>query len=203
MDNIKLYKLFPTPIFECKVDDHVNLNKELQEYIYNLKAKDEKGLSKSNGGGGWHSPIFLISESEVLKKFCNKISKHLLEITSKHYGWKCKLEQIHFEGMWSVINSKNSYNVRHLHPHCHLSAAYYVKASENCGKIKFFDPVDAKVMTSPVKTNFNELSAEVVNFVPHEGDLLIFPSYLHHAVEENLSNDDRIVISFNLSILNK
>jgi ectoine hydroxylase-related dioxygenase (phytanoyl-CoA dioxygenase family) len=37
--------------------------------------------------------------------------------------------------------------------------------------------------------------------VPEEGDLLIFPSYLHHSVEENLSEDERIVISFNIEIL--
>ena len=33
-----------------------------------------------------------------------------------------------------------------------------------------------------------------------EGKLLIFPSYIHHAVEENLSDQDRVVISFNIDI---
>lgn len=46
---------------------------------------------------------------------------------------------------------KNSYNVRHFHPNCNLSAAYYVKAKEKCGRIKFFDPVDQKAMQSPAK----------------------------------------------------
>ena len=35
-----------------------------------------------------------------------------------------------------------------------------------------------------------------------EGDLLIFPAYLPHGVEENKSNEDRIVISFNIIINN-
>ena len=33
-----------------------------------------------------------------------------------------------------------------------------------------------------------------------EGDLLIFPGYLPHKVSENESNEDRIVISFNVGI---
>lgn len=200
MNDIKILKLFPTPVFHCKVDDYVNLNNELEKYIYNLRKKDETGLKVSNGGGGWHSPMFKISESEILKKYCHKISKHLYEITTKHYAWDCKIEHIQFEAMWSIINSKNSYNLRHFHPNCHLSAAYYVKAKENCGKIKFFHPVDAKVINSPPKKKIVDISAEAININPNEGDLLVFPSYLHHSVEENLSGEDRIVISFNISI---
>ena len=135
-----------------------------------------------------------------MKKFLNLLSPHLFEIITKDYGWKCNPEQIRFEGMWSVINTKNSYNIRHFHPNCHLSAAYYVKAKENCGKIKFFDPLDQKLIKSPTKLKTTDLSAEVANFTPNEGDLLIFPSYLHHSVEENLSGEDRIVISFNVDI---
>ena len=55
-------------------------------------------------------------------------------------------------------------------------------------------------MKSPSKTKQTELSAEALSFTPDEGDLLIFPAYLHHSVEENLSNEDRIVISFNVDI---
>ena len=200
MSNKKIYKLFATPVFECKLDNFENLNLELEKYIYNLKKEDEKGLKLSNGGGGWHSPYFEITKSEVVKKFLNLLSPHLFEIITKDYGWKCNPEQIRFEGMWSVINTKNSYNIRHFHPNCHLSAAYYVKAKENCAKIKFFDPLDQKLIKSPTKSKTTDLSAEVVNFTPNEGDLLIFPSYLHHSVEENLSGEDRIVISFNVDI---
>ena len=34
-----------------------------------------------------------------------------------------------------------------------------------------------------------------------EGDLLIFPGYLPHKVAENETDEDRIVISFNVDIL--
>ena len=48
----------------------------------------------------------------------------------------------------------------------------------------------------PIK-EYNEISCEEVKMEPEEGKLLLFPAYLQHSVEENLSDDDRIVISFN------
>ena len=55
-----------------------------------------------------------------------------------------------------------------------------------------------KTMYHPPIQKFNEISAEIIKIEPEEGKLLLFPSYLNHAVEENLSDEDRIVISFNL-----
>ena len=117
---------------------------------------------------------------------------------SDHMGWHINKEKIKILDMWSIINSKNTFNLQHNHPNSLLSAAYYVKASKNSGKIKFFDPKEMKTMYHPPIKSFNEISAEIIKLEPEEGKLLLFPSYLHHAVEENLSDDDRIVISFNL-----
>lgn len=201
MERMKTHLMFPSPVFECSIKDHEELNLELIKYIYELKEKDKEGLDLSNSGDGWHSPYFEISKIDVLKKFISKIFPFIFEISTKEYGWDCTPEKIRITGMWSVINSKNSYNLRHFHPNCNLSAAYYVKAKEKCGNIKFFDPVDQKAMQSPAKREPNNLSSDVASFTPNEGDLLIFPSYLHHSVEENLSEEDRIVISFNIKIL--
>tara|TARA_Y200000002_G_scaffold383013_1_gene402600 strand:+ start:194 stop:808 length:615 start_codon:yes stop_codon:yes gene_type:complete len=201
MEKMKTHLMFPSPVFECSIEKHEELNLELTKYIYELREKDKKGLDLSNSGGGWHSPYFEISKIDVLKKFVSKIFPFIFEITTKEYGWNCTPEKIRITGMWSVINKKNSYNLRHFHPNCNLSAAYYVKAKEKCGNIKFFDPIDQKAMQSPVKKTPNSLSSEVASFTPNEGDLLIFPSYLHHSVDENLSEEDRIVISFNVEIL--
>ena len=49
--------------------------------------------------------------------------------------------------------------------------------------------------------NKNELNMTVGGIEISEGDLLIFPAYLPHSVGMNLSDEDRIVISFNVDIL--
>ena len=47
----------------------------------------------------------------------------------------------------------------------------------------------------------NELNSNSASIKINEGDLLIFPAYLPHSVEENKSNEDRVIVSFNIDIL--
>ena len=77
---------------------------------------------------------------------------------------------------------------------------YYIKAPKNCGDILFFDPRSAKVNRKPPTTKSNELNSEEVNITPQDGMIVFFPSYLHHAVDENKSDEERIIISFNIDM---
>ena len=115
-------------------------------------------------------------------------------------GWKYDSNSVDIEGMWSIINKKGSFNIQHNHPNSYLSSAYYVRHPEKSGSIKFFDPREQKSIRSPKIKNYGELSAATVEIEPKEGDLLIFPSYLYHAVAENLSEENRIIVSFNVDI---
>ena len=198
MSDTRIYKLFPVPIFEKKLDNHEELNNQLEEYINNLKKEDPKGQIKSNAGG-WHSPFFNMRDT-VVKKFISKFNIFLHNIVTDSMSWKCEAKDIVLLNMWSIINPKNTFNIRHHHPNSALSAAYYVKAKKNSGKINFFDPKDVKTMYHPPIKTYNELSSEVVAVEPEEGKLLLFPAYLQHSVGENLSSEDRIVISFNVNI---
>ena len=102
--------------------------------------------------------------------------------------------------MWAIINKKNSFNVMHNHQNCYFSAAYYVKKPINSGDITFFDPNEAKTYRFPKKEKNSNYTTEAVTIRPEEGDLLIFPSYLYHEVGTNLSDKERVVVSFNIDI---
>ena len=115
-------------------------------------------------------------------------------------GWKYDPERVKMEGIWSIINKKGSFNIQHNHPNSYLSSAYYVRYPKDSGNIKFYDPREQKSIRYPNIKKFTDLSAPIVQITPEEGDLLIFPSYLYHSVGENLSKDDRIVVSFNIDI---
>ncbi|HBC43100.1 MAG TPA: hypothetical protein DCZ88_14755, partial [Pseudanabaena sp.] len=39
-----------------------------------------------------------------------------------------------------------------------------------------------------------------ISYKATEGTMIIFPSWLNHGVEANLSDEDRLCISFNLSM---
>ena len=196
MSEIKLHKLFPVPVFEKKLDNYQQLNKDLEKYILDLKDKNPKGLTKSNAGG-WHSPYFDMKNSNPVKKFIANFSDYLYKVISNHMSWKCEPKDVIILNMWSIINKKNTFNIKHNHPNSIMSAAYYVKAKKNSGKITFHDPKDVKQCIILQLNQYNEISSEAVKMEPEEGKLLLFPAYLYHSVDENLSDDDRIVISFN------
>ena len=46
--------------------------------------------------------------------------------------------------------------------------------------------------------DYNECNSAVWNINPSENDLLLFPGWLSHRVEPNLTKKNRISISFNL-----
>ena len=75
-----------------------------------------------------------------------------------------------------------------------------MRAPKNCGDIVFYDPRPAPVFYYPTALSSNLLNAQVNSITPKEGALILFPSYVDHSVNENLSNNERIVISFNVTI---
>ena len=91
-------------------------------------------------------------------------------------------------------------NLRHQHGNSTISGAYYVRAPKNSGDIVFYDPRPAPVYSHPNAKAPNSLNAQVNAISPKEGALILFPSFLDHSVNENLTSEERIVISFNITI---
>jgi len=199
MNEKKIYNLFPVPIFHYKIENYKEINKELINYILRLKKKDKIGNNRSNIGG-WHSPNFDLVKEETPINFINKFKDFLKNIIINEFGWEYLPNKQRIVAMWAIINKKNSFNIMHNHQNCYLSAAYYVKKPERSGDISFFDPVEPKTYRYPEKEKGTFHSNQVVTLRPEEGNLLIFPSYLYHSVEPNLSDEDRIVISFNIDL---
>ena len=199
MKNYQIYKLFPTPVFHFRVENYQKLNTELENYILNLRKKDEKGQKKSNAGG-WHSHNFDLNNDNTAKKFAKIFEEFYKKVIINEMGWKYDSNKVKMEAMWSIINKKGSFNIQHNHANAYLSSAYYVRHPEKSGNIKFFDPREQKSIRYPKIKNYTDISAVITEITPEEGDLLIFPSYLYHSVGENLSKDDRIIVSFNVDI---
>ena len=143
MNDSKIYKLFPEPIFKYKLKNFKDLNEELSKYIYELKNEDKEGLKKSNKGG-WHSKNFNLGFNDTVQnKFALEIQKYIVNVF-QNLGWKTKNVPIRIKEMWAIINKSENFNVIHTHPNCYLSAAYYVKAPKNCGKFEVECPNNAK-----------------------------------------------------------
>ena len=199
MSEQEIFKFFPEAIFKYKLEDFKNLNKELSEYVYKLQSEDKNGLVRSNKGG-WHSENFeLRIKYSIQNRFALILQKYILKVFQNN-GWKTENKNIRIKEMWAIINKTGDFNVIHTHPNSYLSAAYYVKAPEKCGRFQIENPNIAKKNFYPEIKTKNELNLQVAGIEIEEGDLLIFPGYLPHKVRANESNEDRIVISFNVDI---
>ena len=199
IENKEILKFFPQPIFKYKIEEHEKINKELLSYIYNLKENNKVGVERSNVYG-WHSENFNLKDTNSIQhKFLMSLTKYIFDVF-ENYGWEIDPKKIVCTEMWAIINKKNSFNVIHTHPNSYLSAAYYVRAPENCGKFLVENPNLVSNHSYPKIKKENELNANIRGLSVKEGDLLFFPSYLPHKVGRNESNEDRVVISFNINV---
>ena len=201
MNTPEILKFFPEAVLKFKFEEFKAYNNQLADYIYNLQKEDKNGVNRSNKGG-WHSKDFILKDKNSIQfKFSMELQKYILS-SFQHFGWKTEKMGIRIREMWAIINKRDDFNVTHTHPNCYLSSAYYVRAPENCGKFLVENPNSAKNYFFPEIANINELNTHAAGLDINEGDLLIFPGYLPHKVAKNNSSKDRIVISFNVDIVN-
>lgn len=107
---------------------------------------------------------------------------------------------------WANINRKGDYHSLHNHPNSYLSGTYYVNMPEqplsarqrddlSPGDISFFDPRPQANMTAIAGDPQIDPEHRVS---PSAGHLLLWPSFLHHAVHPNFAEQPRVSISFNV-----
>ena len=190
--------IFSIPVWTAIISNTEKVNTTMYEYIKALQTKNPAGKFKSNVRG-WHSDDFDLQAKEV-SFFLNSISQNLTDAFND-MGWDLKKNEVKITSMWSIINHKDASNSRHIHSNNYISAAYYVKASQNSGNIVFYDPVSARVIRNPRIQNKNKLNSNVFSVEPKDGLLVLFPSYLDHSVDTNKSDDERMVISFNIDLI--
>ena len=192
--------LFPTPVWTIQLENYKSINEIMYSYIKTLQKNDEVGINKSNVKG-WHSQDFDLNNNET-QKFIAFILPAIEQVMTD-MNWEKQKQISKINNMWAIVNTGGSGNLRHQHGNSTLSGAYYVRAPINSGDIVFYDPRPAPVHNHPISKSPNNLNATVNSIKPEEGMLVLFPSYLEHSVNPNLSNKKRIVISFNLSLEKK
>ena len=186
-----LQSLFITPVMMTEVTGHGHLI----DRLYEIKAQDKKGMPRSNIGG-WHSNDELYKDEE----FKSTVGDILLK-AKECFGHLDVQEKYvpELTGLWGMINPPGSRNNVHTHPYNYLSGVYYLKVPKNSGNIVFIEPrPQAEVFEPPRNPDLSVHLAHSVQWEPKEKELIFFPSWLQHEVQENNSNEDRVIMSFNL-----
>jgi uncharacterized protein (TIGR02466 family) len=88
----------------------------------------------------------------------------------------------------------------HTHPNCLISANMWLKVSENCGYMTFEDPLINFNQIEPTVKKETPYNSKRMSIEPAENFMVVFPSNIHHTVEQNKSNETRISMAINFWI---
>ena len=182
-------QFFPTTIYgKDVVLDNQLFEKEIVEW-----SKRDPGVQKTNRNG-WHSTTEM-HKIPVFQPLVNELFLMMNDI------WKEELldREPMLGNMWANINPPGGYNAPHIHPNSLFSGVYYIKAPENSGKFHCVDPRPGVQLVMPIRKS-GQLPKHLwreARFDAKVGRILMFPAWLWHSVEPNLSNDIRISVSFN------
>lgn len=204
MTNIK--SLFVTRLYHAKLSafgDTVDAG-ELEASCWSIAQDDEAGQQWSEDNGypgytsyasltdlGWRFPIF----AEVIKLLDAHVAAFAKDLAFDLDGRALKLEDI-----WINILPEGGIHTSHIHPHSVISGTTYVAMPDGASALKLEDPRLPMMMAAPgrLKDAPEELRA-FAYIAPDVGDVLLWESWLRHEVPMNMSEDDRISVSFNYS----
>jgi uncharacterized protein (TIGR02466 family) len=199
--------LFATPFASDTLKSPEGLA-ELRRAIEAERARDAKGVQISNVGG-WHSNTNMIEwGGEAARALAYKAMTMADELTidskSAHatrYGWVPE--------MWANASTAGHANQYHYHPGSFWSAVAYIDDGYDGdadpalgGELQLLDPRMPMIrMTAPdlrIADSDGGQMANEVSWRPKSGEIVIFPSWLQHAVRPFHGKGARISIAINL-----
>lgn len=189
--SVEIFSLFPSTIYSRIIDFDT---KEMEEECI-IRSKLSEGRIISNIGG-WQSDNISLTEKCIFFKFFEYIKRFVVE----YVNILNISNDIYLHNAWININRYKDCNRTHSHPGCVISGVFYIKVPQNSGSIRFHHPA-AEVVERDwrnIIVEYTELNSSMWKFTPLEKQLILFPSWLMHEVEQNMSKQDRISISFNI-----
>ena len=183
---MKILSLFPTPI--GIFDFNNQINDELYNFLLNTERRNNYKNTSSLNNYLLKEPVF----KDLSIFFHQSLNQYFKEIY-------CPSDDISLEitQCWSNYTNKGQSHHSHSHPNSFISGVFYVNSNDE-DEIKFTN-VNYSISSL---FNLNSTKHNVYNssiwYVPAvKNRLIIFPSSLHHEVEEFETEHERISISFN------
>ncbi|NNF70905.1 MAG: hypothetical protein HKN02_01775 [Rhodobacteraceae bacterium] len=192
--------LFTTPLYHATLDGIDAA--ELEASCLSIAEDDEAGQAwceENDFPGytsyasltdlGWRFPVF-----EALTKVLDAHVATFAQELAFDLGDKA----LRLEDIWINILPEGGIHTAHIHPHSVISGTTYVAMPKGTSAIKFEDPRLAMMMAAPPRRkNAREGLKPFVYVQPEVGDVLLWESWLRHEVPMNMSEEERISVSFN------
>ena len=190
---MKVFKLLSADLFVQSNVGTEEQQKNILDFAYYQKRQNPTEMAFSNYGC-WRSEFKYENIDWLIQNILDVVHEAIklyesLDLTYKnkvkHYG----LPKINY---WTNINEPGSSNSMHCHDLHHYVAVYYVQ-SKNTGAITFHNPANLLENCHAHSPFVSRMSYE-----PRDRDLLIWPGWMPHSIDENRSKIDRVNIAFNI-----
>ena len=192
--HVKNHTLFPTYVWETQITGVDN--ESILKFVYERENQDPAGVRRSNMGG-WHSHPY--EEGSVPPDCFKELLDDCTDFVNDYCSQYTGINNLHIGNYLFITNRKHEYNNQHHHMGSFLSCAYYVKAPKGSGNI-ILQRDDHGEYYFGNKIGVSDYTQLAKYFEPKEGLFLVFPSWLLHSVEQNLSDEDRVVLSINFCL---
>lgn len=218
MNNAIIHKLSPVLIYQTEINyqsdikkiyfekmDEYGFDSNIPEFIFPLGMIHlQTGEVRSKG---------FLHKDKSFNLFFSELKKHVNEFVSQ-IGFDVNLFSFHVTKSWYTILNQNMEVSMHRHSAGDLSFVYYIDVPPDSGDICFFNPnyIDYNLnnyfmgMFRPpypgkkfIKTD-NPHTEEFYNIKSESGNLVIFPSHLHHKVSRSMSKQNRYSLSGDIKI---
>ena len=130
---------------------------------------------------------------ELNKIFIDEAELYLKELTNK------KIDLI-ITKSWTSITQKFGFNTPHHHNDNTVVGVYYLKTFNQCGDLLLHDPRGATSFIEQYELNTSGYlvsGRSYYRITPRVGNLILFPAYIVHSVEPNMSDETRISLAIN------
>ena len=190
MESSDVIPMFPTLVWKLQIE--AGLRDELAAKILSALTDMRRGLPPLELGRGWQSGQAL-HEREDFRELVSCVHRGVTSILRFR---RIGCDAFEITACWTTVLAKGAAHKIHSHPNNFLSGVYYVCTRPGADTINFHDP---RRQTSVIRPPVVELTADNTDQVVvkvRNGALLMFPSFLEHSVDANMSEEERISISF-------
>ena len=174
--------LFCTPVFTEVFEDYKELNAGIHNELMN---------------GQQHSNMF-DTPGKCIATLHDRVWNITKDISQK-YNWFYPPKKV--TARYNTIEP-NMCDTPHNHPGSSLAGVYYFHTPEKSGDILLHDQRSCctweNLNYEPNDPQKQKTARTYHRIKPQEGLLIMFPGFLQHSVETNLSNQNRISIVFNV-----
>lgn len=186
---------FPVVIYrENNLIPH-SQNHQIAQHLLEIQPKIKSGGTGWIGGTYTTHHQYDLYKDDIVRPLMDQILLRVNYFAQVHSSF----DEYRCDNAWFNINKKNTLQEFHSHPNSIISCAYYIAAPEGSGDIVFEDPKEPDMFPLKNVKEGNHLCFNRVFYKVEEGMLLVFRSYLRHAVVPGKNKAPRISISANFS----